>query len=125
MTGKKADSIIRHPGRALASAGIHRAAARADVTYYVYMLASKPFGTLYVGMTSDLIGRVYQHRIGALEGFTRKYNVKTLVWFEMHDTALAAIAREKSIKRWSRAAKVRVIEERNPHWRDLYHDLAR
>lgn len=95
------------------------------MTYYVYMLASKPFGTLYVGMTSDLIGRVYQHRIGAVEGFTRKYNVKTLVWFEMHDTALAAIAREKSIKRWSRAAKTRVIEERNPHWRDLYDDLAR
>jgi len=95
------------------------------VTYYVYILASKPFGTLYVGMTSDLIGRVHLHRSGAVEGFTKRYDVKLLVWFEQHDTALAAITREKSIKRWSRAAKIRVIEERNVHWRDLYDDLAR
>ena len=95
------------------------------MSYYVYILASEPFGTLYVGMTSDLIGRAYQHRIGAVDGFTKKYDVKLLVWFEMHDTALAAIAREKSIKRWARAAKIRAIEESNPHWRDLYDDLAR
>ena len=95
------------------------------MSYWVYILASKPFGTLYVGMTSDLIARVHQHRIGAVDGFTRKYDVKHLVWFEQHATALAAIAREKSIKRWSRAAKIRVIEESNPHWRDLFDDLAR
>jgi putative endonuclease len=95
------------------------------VSYSVYILASKPFGTLYVGMTSDLIGRVYQHRIGAVDGFSKKYGVKLLMWFETHDTALAAIAREKSIKRWTRAAKIRVIEELNPNWRDLYDDLAR
>ena len=95
------------------------------MSYWVYILASKPQGTLYTGMSSALVKRVYQHREGLVEGFSKRYNVKRLVWFEEHATALAAIAREKSIKRWLRAAKIAVIEERNPHWRDLYDDIAR
>jgi len=95
------------------------------VSYWVYILASKPHGTLYVGMTSELVKRTYQHRNGLVEGFTKRYNVKRLVYFEEHATALAAIAREKSIKRWSRAAKFAAIEELNPYWRDLFDDIAR
>ncbi len=95
------------------------------MSYWVYILASKPHGTLYVGMTSELVQRIYQHREGLVEGFTKRYKVKRLVYFEQHATALAAIAREKSIKRWSRAAKFAVIEDLNPHSRDLYEDIAR
>ena len=76
-------------------------------------------------MTSKLVARVYQHREDFVDGFTKRHNVKRLVYFEEHASALAAIAREKSIKRWSRAAKFAAIEDLNPHWRDLYDDIAR
>jgi putative endonuclease len=84
----------------------------------------RPRGTLYVGVTSALAARVYQHREGLLDGFTHRYELKRLVWFEAHSTMLEAIAREKALKRWRRAWKLALIESANPSWRDLYDDLA-
>jgi len=95
------------------------------MSYWVYIMASKPFGTLYVGMTSDLVARVYQHREGLVEGFTKQHDVKMLVWYEEHATAPAAIQREKNIKHWSRAWKVDLIRKLNPEWRDLFEDIMR
>ena len=94
------------------------------MSYWVYMLASGQGGTLYVGVTNDLVRRVYEHREGAIDGFTKKYDVKSLVYFEAHDTAAAAIQREKNIKHWSRRWKVDLIAKDNPGWRDLYDDIA-
>ncbi len=85
----------------------------------VYILASKRNGTLYIGVTSDLVARLHQHRIGAVTGFTQDYNVKRLMWFEQHGTMEEAILREKRLKKWNRAWKIRLIEELNPHWDDL------
>ena len=90
---------------------------------YVYLMASKGNGTLYVGVTSDLVQRVWQHKNDLVEGFTRRYSVHMLVWYEDCGTIQAAIAREKAIKEWKRAWKIRLIEEKNPNWRDLYGDL--
>ena len=89
----------------------------------VYLLASRYRGTLYVGVTSDLVQRIWQHRQGLVEGFTQRYRVHMLVWFEQHATMLDAIAREKRIKEWKRAWKLELIETNNPRWRDLYDDL--
>jgi len=89
----------------------------------VYLLASRYRGTLYVGVTSDLEERIWQHRQGLVEGFTQRYGVHMLVWFEQHATMLDAIAREKRIKEWKRAWKLELIETNNPRWRDLYDDL--
>ena len=89
----------------------------------VYLLASKRNGTLYVGVTSNLVQRIWQHKNDLLEGFTRRYSVHMLVWYEACGTMQAAIAREKAIKEWKRAWKIRLIEEENPDWRDLYGDL--
>ncbi|HLX23237.1 MAG TPA: GIY-YIG nuclease family protein [Usitatibacter sp.] len=91
--------------------------------FAVYMLASGYNGTLYVGITSDLPKRVQEHRGGLVEGFTKEYGVKDLVWYEVHEDATAAITREKRIKKWNRLCKIRLIEERNPQWRDLYEDI--
>ena len=91
---------------------------------YVYMLASKLYGTLYIGVTGDLIRRIYQHREGSVEGFTKQYDVKRLVWFEQHEDIRAAIAREKTLKKWPRQWKINLIEETNPHWMDLYPGLV-
>ena len=93
--------------------------------YWVYILASRPRGTLYVGMTRDLIRRVYEHREGVVEGFTSTYNVKMLVYYEQHATAMAAIQREKNIKHWSRQSKIDLIRSMNPDWRDLWDDIVR
>ena len=90
----------------------------------VYILASKRNGTLYTGVTSRLPVRIYQHRIGAVPGFTREYDVKLLVWFEQHATMESAILREKRIKKWNRAWKLKLIEATNPGWRDLAADLG-
>ncbi|MNR75282.1 GIY-YIG nuclease superfamily protein [compost metagenome] len=90
----------------------------------VYILASKRNGTLYTGVTSDLVRRVWEHKSDLLQGFTHRYAVHLLVYFEMHDTMLAAIEREKQIKKWNRAWKLKLIEKANPQWRDLYHDLG-
>ena len=86
---------------------------------FVYILASKPYGTLYTGVTNDIVWRVYQHKNNLTPGFTSRYNVKTLVWYEEHDRVTDAIDREKSIKRWRREWKIKLIEEMNPEWRDL------
>jgi putative endonuclease len=85
----------------------------------VYILASEPYGTLYIGVTSDLAARVEAHRSGAAEGFTKKYGVHLLVYFELHADMYEAIQREKRLKRWERAWKIRLIEEMNPEWKDL------
>jgi putative endonuclease len=90
----------------------------------VYLLASQRNGTLYVGVTSNLVQRVWQHKEGVAEGFTKKYGVKTLVWFELHETMESAIAREKAIKEWKRAWKLTLIEKTNPEWRDLYAEIV-
>jgi len=89
----------------------------------VYLLASQRNGTLYVGVTSDLIKRVYQHKNNLADGFTQKYGVHTLVWFEQHETMESAITREKQIKKWNRDWKLQLIEESNSAWRDLYEDI--
>ncbi len=86
----------------------------------VYLLASQRNGTLYVGVTSNLIGRIWQHREHVVEGFTQRYGVTRLVWYEIHATMEAAILREKQIKRWNRAWKLRLIEAVNPEWDDLW-----
>jgi len=88
----------------------------------VYILASKRNGTLYVGVTSNLQQRVWQHRNEANAGFTHKYKVHTLVYFELHDDMVSAIIREKQIKKWNRSWKLELIEEQNPDWRDLSDD---
>ena len=90
----------------------------------VYMMASGKQGTLYIGVTSNLVQRVWQHREGVADGFTERFGVKRLVWYEMHETMQAAIAREKSLKKWNRAWKVRLIEERNLAWRDLWEEIC-
>jgi putative endonuclease len=89
----------------------------------VYILASRPNGTLYIGVTSNLIGRVYQHRENLIAGFTKRYDVHNLVWYEVHEQMESAILREKQLKNWSRIAKKRLIELNNPKWRDLWPDL--
>ena len=93
--------------------------------FYVYLLASKRNGTLYLGVTRDLVRRVYQHKTKATPGFTSRYGVQRLVWFETYDDPTSAIAREKDVKKWRRAWKLRLIEEANPTWRDLYEEIAR
>ena len=90
----------------------------------VYILASYRNGTLYIGVTSDLAGRVWQHKEGTADGFTKKYGCKMLVWYELHETMIEAITREKQIKAGSRAKKLALIEALNPEWKDLFETLA-
>ena len=90
----------------------------------VYILASKRNGTLYLGVTSDLVQRVWQHKNDVVEGFTKRHGVHTLVWYEPHESMESAITREKAIKEWKRAWKLELIEKGNPTWRDLYEELA-
>jgi len=87
---------------------------------FVYILASKPRGTLYIGVTSDLIARVWQHKNDLAEGFTSQHQVHTLAYYEMHETMLAAIEREKQLKKWNREWKIKLVEEFNSDWADLY-----
>jgi putative endonuclease len=89
----------------------------------VYILANKRNGTLYAGVTSNLVKRVWEHKNDVVEGFTNKYGVHTLVWYEIHECMESAIQREKHIKKWHRAWKVEMIEKLNPLWRDLYPEL--
>ena len=89
----------------------------------VYLLASSRNGTLYAGVTSDLVQRIWQHKNDLVEGFTKRYRVHTLVWYEVCGTMEAAIAREKAIKEWKRSWKIKLIEESNPEWLDLYEEL--
>ena len=93
--------------------------------YWVYIVASGLGGTLYIGVTNDLIRRVYEHKSKVAEGFTRKYDIDRLVYFEPFDDIENAIRREKHLKKWNRAWKIRLIEEANPNWADLYPSIAR
>jgi putative endonuclease len=94
------------------------------MVFWVYILASQPGGTLYVGVTNDLVRRIFEHREGLVRGFTKRYGVKMLVYFEQHETAIAAIQREKNIKHWSREWKIDLIVSKNPDWRDLYDEIV-
>lgn len=94
------------------------------MAYYVYIMASERNGTLYVGMTNDLIRRVWEHRTGAVPGFTKTHEIRSLAYFEPFDNPETAIAREKTLKRWRHAWKLALIERENPNWRDLYDEIA-
>src|ERR1700758_5076137 len=91
--------------------------------FLVYILASRRNGTLYIGMTDDLVRRAWEHRIGAVPGFTKKYGIKMLVWFEQHETRESAFQRERQLKKWNRAWKLQLIERFNPDWKDLADEL--
>ena len=95
----------------------------ASAMFYVYMLASKPYGTLYIGTTSDLVRRISEHKNNLVPGFTRRYGVHQLVWFEAHELGDAALRREKQLKEWRRDWKINLIERDNPHWHDLFSNL--
>lgn len=90
----------------------------------VYMLASRRNGTLYIGVTSELIPRVWKHKNNLVDGFTKRYGVNRLVWYEQHNTMESAIQREKQMKKWRRKWKMELIEKENPEWRDLYNDFV-
>jgi len=92
--------------------------------YYVYILASKKNGTLYIGVTSDLVKRIYEHKNNLVEGFSKEYNVHSLVYYELHQEIEEAILREKQMKKWNRKWKMRLIEEKNPEWKDLYNEIV-
>jgi putative endonuclease len=91
---------------------------------YVYILSSQTAGTLYIGVTSDLVKRISQHKIGTTKGFTSKYKISRLVWYEVHNDIENAIQREKQIKEWQRKWKIQMIEQTNPEWRDLFKEVA-
>ena len=95
------------------------------MAFYVYIVASRRNGTIYTGMTDDLAKRVWQHRTGIIPGFTREYGAKTLVWYEQHESRESAFIRERQIKKWNPAWKLKIIEGMNPQWRDLWDDLNR
>jgi len=94
------------------------------MSFYVYILASRRNGTLYIGLTDNLARRVWEHQSGAIPGFTKKYGVKMLVWYELHDSRESAFQRERQLKKWNRAWKLKLIERRNPTWRDLLDELV-
>ena len=94
------------------------------MAYYVYMLASRKDGTTYIGVTNDIVRRVFEHRTKAVRSFTSKYNITRPVWFEIYDDPISAISREKEIKKWKRAWKAKLIEEKNPQWEDLYESIC-
>ena len=94
------------------------------MAHYVYLLASRKHGTLYLGVTNDIVRRVHDHRTKAGKGFTARYDVNKLVWFEIYDDAITAITREKELKKWRRDWKIRLIEEQNPAWDDLYPGIT-
>ena len=96
-----------------------------DKPYHVYMLASRRNGTLYIGVTSDLAGRIWEHKNNVLDGFTKRYGVHILVWYEEQNDIDVAIAREKQLKGWNRAWKLRLIEKDNSGWNDLYEKIPR
>jgi putative endonuclease len=93
-------------------------------TYWVHILASALGGTLYIGVTNDLVRRIYEHRMGFADGFTKKYEIHRLVYFEQYNDVEIAIRREKRLKKWNRAWKIRLIEDSNPDWIDLYPQIA-
>ena len=94
------------------------------MAYYVYLLASDRNGTLYIGVTNDIVRRVFEHKSKAVPGFTKRYGVDKLVWFEIYEDPTSAITREKELKKWRRDWKIRLIEESNPEWVDLYLGIS-
>lgn len=92
---------------------------------YVYILASDTAGTIYVGVTSDIVKRISEHRLGTFKGFSKKYNVKKLVYYEVYDDITQAIQREKQMKEWKRAWKIELIEKSNPKWNDLFNEIVK
>ncbi len=94
------------------------------MAYYVYVLASRKDGAIYIGMTNDIVRRVYEHRTKAVPGFASKYNITRLVWFEIYEDPISAISREKELKKWKRAWKIQLIEAKNPQWNDLYESIC-
>jgi len=94
------------------------------MAYYVYILASRKDGAIYIGVTNDIVRRIYEHRIKAVPGFTSKYNITRLVWFEIYDDPISAICREKELKKWRRVWKIQLIEAQNPQWNDLYESIS-
>ncbi len=94
-----------------------------DRSFYVYVMANKRNGTIYIGVTNDLVRRAYEHREGLVKGFTSRYSLKTLVYYECFDSVPSAIQRETSLKKWPRKWKLQLIETRNPRWHDLYEEL--
>ena len=94
------------------------------MNYYVYIIASRRDGAIYIGVTNNLVRRVYEHRIKAVPGFTSKYNITQLVWFEVYDDPVSAITREKELKKWKRSWKIQLIEKDNPDWKDLYASIC-
>jgi len=115
---------LRHPGLVPGSTVRHTVSPMRDVTPCVYILASRYNGSLYVGVTSNLVGRIIQHREGAFEGHTKKYGIVRLVYYEVAETMDAAIAHEKKLKRWRRDWKRNLIERQNPAWNDLAVELG-
>jgi putative endonuclease len=95
-----------------------------DRYFAVYIMASRRNGTLYTGITSNLPKRVWEHREGMADGFTKLHGVKTLVWYEVYEEPITAITREKRIKKWNRGWKLKLIEEKNPEWRDLFKEIC-
>jgi putative endonuclease len=95
-----------------------------EKVFAVYIMASSRRGTLYIGVTSDLPKRVWEHREAGVGGFTERYGLKTLVWYETHEDPIAAITREKQLKKWNRAWKLELIEEKNPEWKDLFREIC-
>ncbi len=93
--------------------------------FYVYILSSKRKGALYTGITSDLVKRVYEHKNNPVNGFTKRYNVHSLVWYEIHESVESAMIREKRIKKWKRPWKLELIEQNNPGWTDLYESICK
>ena len=114
--------LIRNPeGRR--QGGAHALALKDMKTPCLYIITNKTHGTLYVGVTSDLVQRIWQHKNGLIEGFSKRYGLKMLVWFEQHESMESAIVRERNVKYWRRDWKIQLIEESNPTWRDLYSDI--
>ena len=94
------------------------------MSYYVYILASRKDGAIYIGVTNDIVRRIYEHRTKAVPGFTSRYNITRLVRFEIYDDAVSAISREKELKKWKRRWKIELIEAHNPQWNDLYESIC-
>ena len=94
------------------------------MSYYVYIIASRKDGAIYIGISNDIVRRIYEHRIKAVPGFAFKYNITRLVWFEIYDDPISAISREKELKKWKRAWKIQLIEAQNPQWDDLYESIC-
>jgi putative endonuclease len=91
---------------------------------YIYILATKPYGVLYIGVTSDLTRRIYEHRTEKIDGFTKQYHIHVLVYYEIFDSAALAIEREKQLKAWKRQWKLELISKNNPEWKDLYPEIS-